>query len=110
MMVANATGCSSIYGGSAPSTPYTTNALGKGPAWANSLFEDNAEYGFGMVTGVNKMRDRIELRMKAAIAEQSVSAATIEVFKTWIEVREDGDASKEASAKVIESLKKKSLR
>ncbi|QQS50227.1 MAG: pyruvate:ferredoxin (flavodoxin) oxidoreductase [Bacteroidota bacterium] len=106
MMVANATGCSSIYGGSAPSTPYTTNALGKGPAWANSLFEDNAEYGFGMVTGVNKMRDRIELRMKAAIAEQSVSAATIEVFKTWIEVREDGDASKEASAKVIESLKK----
>ncbi len=106
MMIANATGCSSIYGGSAPSTPYTTNALGKGPAWANSLFEDNAEYGFGMVTGVNKMRDRIELRMKAAIAEQSVSAPAIEVFKAWIEVREDGDASKEASAKVIEILKK----
>lgn len=58
MMVANATGCSSIYGGSAPSTPYCTNAEGRGPAWANSLFEDNAEYGFGMLLGVNKMRQR----------------------------------------------------
>ena len=56
MMIGNATGCSSIYGGSAPSTPYTVNAEGKGPAWANSLFEDNAEYGFGMVLGVGKLR------------------------------------------------------
>ena len=60
MMVANATGCSSIYGGSAPSTPYTAKQRnGKGPAWANSLFEDNAEYGFGMAIGVNKLRERI---------------------------------------------------
>ena len=51
MIVANATGCSSIYGGSAPSTPYCTNKEGKGPAWANSLFEDNAEYGFGIAIG-----------------------------------------------------------
>jgi pyruvate-ferredoxin/flavodoxin oxidoreductase len=63
MMVANATGCSSIYGGSAPSTPYTTNAKGQGPAWANSLFEDNAEYGFGMATAVNKLRERISLKL-----------------------------------------------
>ncbi len=51
MIIANATGCSSIWGGSAPSTPYTVNSKGRGPAWANSLFEDNAEYGFGMVLG-----------------------------------------------------------
>ncbi|PKO95072.1 MAG: pyruvate:ferredoxin (flavodoxin) oxidoreductase, partial [Bacteroidetes bacterium HGW-Bacteroidetes-9] len=67
MMVANATGCSSIYGGSAPSTPYTVNAKGEGPAWANSLFEDNAEYGFGMATGVSKLRNRIAERMDQII-------------------------------------------
>ena len=67
MMVANATGCSSIYGGSAPSTPYCANADGQGPAWANSLFEDNAEYGFGLATGVNKIRDRIKNKMLAAM-------------------------------------------
>lgn len=106
MVVANATGCSSIYGGSAPSTPYCTNAEGKGPAWANSLFEDNAEYGFGMATGVNKLRERLKLRMETAIEEKSVSSAAIEAFKAWIEAMEDADVSKEASAKVIEALKK----
>jgi pyruvate-ferredoxin/flavodoxin oxidoreductase len=105
MMVANATGCSSIYGGSAPSTPYCKNANGQGPAWANSLFEDNAEFGFGMATGVNKLRDRIELRMKAAIDEKAVSKAAVEAFTAWIETREDADASKGASAKVVEVLK-----
>ena len=58
MMIANATGCSSIWGGSAPSMPYCTNAEGKGPAWANSLFEDNAEYGFGMAVAVNKLETK----------------------------------------------------
>lgn len=106
MMVANATGCSSIYGGSAPSTPYCTNAEGKGPAWANSLFEDNAEYGFGMVTAVNKLRERIKIRMESAIQDKSVASATVEVFKAWIEFRNDADASKEASVNVIEALKK----
>jgi pyruvate-ferredoxin/flavodoxin oxidoreductase len=57
MIISNATGCSSIYGGSAPSTPYTVNNKGEGPAWANSLFEDNAEYGFGIALGSN-LRDR----------------------------------------------------
>ena len=65
MIVANATGCSSIYGGSAPSTPYTHNKNGQGPAWANSLFEDNAEYGLGQALGSNKMRTRIADRMTA---------------------------------------------
>ena len=60
MIVANATGCSSIYGGSAPSTPYTTNDEGKGVAWANSLFEDNAEFGMGMNVAMETMRHRIE--------------------------------------------------
>ncbi|MGO8078068.1 hypothetical protein AB9F41_37625, partial [Rhizobium leguminosarum] len=58
-MVANATGCSSIYSGSAPSTPYTVNERGEGPAWANSLFEDNAEFGLGMYLGYEKMRERL---------------------------------------------------
>ena len=67
MMIANATGCSSIYGGSAPSTPYTTNECGQGPAWANSLFEDNAEFGMGMNIGVEKLRDRLAIIMKDAV-------------------------------------------
>ena len=67
MMIANATGCSSIWGGSAPATVYTTNKEGKGPAWANSLFEDNAEYGYGMALGVKQIRDSIESSMKALL-------------------------------------------
>ena len=98
MMVANATGCSSIYGGSAPSTPYTTNALGQGPAWANSLFEDNAEYGFGMVMGVSKMRDRIARKMKETM--EAVAPETQEAFAAWIEGKDDAEKSKEAAARV----------
>ena len=66
MMVANATGCTSIYSGSAPSTPYCTNSKGEGPAWANSLVEDNAEFGLGMHIAVEKLRDRIEEKMRYA--------------------------------------------
>ena len=102
MMVANATGCSSIYGGSAPATPYTTNSKGQGPAWANSLFEDNAEYGLGMASAIEKMRDRIELRMKAAIDE--VSPATKEAFEAWIEAKYDGNKTREVSNAVIKAL------
>ena len=58
MMIANATGCSSIWGASAPSTPYCQDANGKGPSWANSLFEDNAEYGFGMFIATKQMREK----------------------------------------------------
>ena len=104
MMIANATGCSSIYGGSAPSTPYTVNAEGKGPAWANSLFEDNAEYGFGMATAMRKIRDRIERMMKEAI-EAGTSDERKEAFEAWINAKDDGEASKTASAKVVEVLK-----
>ncbi len=103
MMIANATGCSSIYGGSAPSTPYCANIDGHGPAWANSLFEDNAEYGYGMAVGVRQMRDRIERFMKTAIEE--VSPATKEAFETWIKTRESSEESKEASKVVVKALK-----
>ncbi len=106
MIVANATGCSSIYGGSAPSTPYCTNPEGKGPAWANSLFEDNAEYGYGFTLGVNKMRDRIELKMKAALEEGKIEARTKDAFTAWIDGKNDAELSKEASAKVVALLEK----
>jgi pyruvate-ferredoxin/flavodoxin oxidoreductase len=104
MMIANATGCSSIYGASAPATPYTVNAEGKGPAWANSLFEDNAEYGLGMATGIRKMRDRIERFMKEAI-EAGTSDERKEAFEAWIAAKDKGEESKAASAKVVEVLK-----
>ena len=88
MMVANATGCTSIYSGSAPSTPYCMNAKGEGPAWANSLFEDNAEFGLGMHIAVEKLRDRIEEKMRDAIA--NCSCCSDELKKTmqeWIDTR-----------------------
>jgi pyruvate-ferredoxin/flavodoxin oxidoreductase len=104
MMIANATGCSSIWGGSAPSTPYTANAEGKGPAWANSLFEDNAEYGFGMLLGVSRLRKRIVQKMNQAIQE-GVNDKTKEAFQEWIDNMNDGEKSKSASAKVVEACK-----
>ncbi len=103
-MVANATGCSSIYGGSAPSTPYCTNAEGRGPAWANSLFEDNAEYGFGMLLGVNKMRQRLADKMKEAL-KNGISDEMKNAFNTWLENINDGEGSKKASADVIKVCK-----
>ncbi len=107
MMVANATGCSSIYGGSAPSTPYCKHKeSGHGPAWANSLFEDNAEYGFGMSEGVNAQRDRIEAIMKSEL-QNGISEAEKEAFTAWIEGKDDAEASKAASAKVIAALEGK---
>ncbi len=104
MMIANATGCSSIYGGSAPATPYCANKEGKGPAWANSLFEDNAEYGFGMHIGVEKLRTRIGEKMNEAMND--VSVETQAAFKEWIEKMYDAEGSKEASAKVVGACKK----
>ncbi|MDT8309520.1 MAG: pyruvate:ferredoxin (flavodoxin) oxidoreductase, partial [Bacteroidales bacterium] len=91
MMIANATGCSSIYGGSAPSTPYSENQHGHGPAWANSLFEDNAEYGFGMALGVNKLRSRIQERMELLL-NNGVASETKEALNEWIKAKDDGEA------------------
>jgi len=104
MMIANATGCSSIYGASAPSIPYTTNAEGKGPSWANSLFEDNAEFGYGMFLGVRQIRERLAYLMKEAI-ESPISDNIKEAFRGWLNAMDDGDMSKLATAKVFEALK-----
>jgi pyruvate-ferredoxin/flavodoxin oxidoreductase len=107
MIVANATGCSSIYGGSAPSTPYCTNHEGKGPAWANSLFEDNAEYGLGLALGVEKLRLRISRKMKESIANNpGLSEKTIEAFQEWLESKSDARGSTAAAIKVLEALGK----
>jgi len=89
MMIANATGCSSIYGGSFPATPYTTNKDGEGPAWANSLFEDNAEFGFGMHLGAETLRHRIETKMEEIISD--VDPQTADLFNQWITNRNDRD-------------------
>ena len=105
MMVANATGCSSIYGGSAPSTPYCTNyESGRGPAWANSLFEDNAEFGFGMAEGANRLRERVK-----RLAEEnlnSFSADTQAAINAWIEAYEDGDKTLATSDAMAAALAK----
>ena len=103
MMIANATGCSSIWGGSAPSTPYTVNHEGKGPSWANSLFEDNAEFGYGMMLGVKQMRNKIAETMQTLLTMDICESAK-EAFNAWLEAREDGEASKAASEKVLEVL------
>jgi len=108
MMIANATGCSSIYGGSAPATPYCKNyRSGFGPAWANSLFEDNAEFGFGMATATNKLRDRVELTMKGAIEKCDCCSAELkELFTQWIANRENTIESKKLADKIVPLAKK----
>ena len=102
MMVANATGCTSIYSGSAPSTPYCTNDKGQGPAWANSLFEDNAEFGLGMHVGVEKLRDRVQAYMEKAIAEcEQCSDELKATMKEWIENRGSSAKSAEVSERLV---------
>ena len=100
-IVANATGCSSIYSGSIPSTPYTTNAKGQGPAWANSLFEDFCEFGLGMALANKKMRARIEELLKGAIAADETPADFKAAAQEWLEGKDDADASKAAAEKLV---------
>ena len=100
-MVSNATGCSSIYSGSVPSTPYTTNEKGQGPAWANSLFEDFCEFGLGMELANEKMRARIQKAMEDAIAYEGTPAEYKEVFQAWIENQNDADKTKELAEQII---------
>ena len=102
MIVANATGCSSIYGGSAPSTPYTTNDDGKGVAWANSLFEDNAEFGMGMNVAIETMRHRIEDIMRNNI--NNVPNALSALFNDWINFKNDGVKTQEITKNLLPIL------
>ncbi|MBU1049591.1 4Fe-4S dicluster domain-containing protein, partial [Candidatus Bipolaricaulota bacterium] len=110
MLIANATGCSSIYGGSAPAVPYTVNADGHGPTWANSLFEDNAEYGFGMQLALTARRARL-----IRLVEEAAANATGELkaaMTAWLAAKDDGDTSKEAGdqlAKLLDPAKHASI-
>ncbi len=100
-MIANATGCSSIYSGSVPSTPYTKNDQGQGPAWANSLFEDFCEFGMGMELANKKIRERIVRLMKEAMEKDCPSAAS-SLFNEWIENMNDAEKTKELAPQITE--------
>jgi pyruvate-ferredoxin/flavodoxin oxidoreductase len=106
MIISNATGCSSIYGGTAPFTPYRPNTEGQGPAWANSLFEDNAEYGYGMAVAITQLRKRMADKMRAAIKENMMGANTMEAMKAWIDGMYNAEASKAATAALLPLLSK----
>ncbi len=103
MMISNATGCSSIYGGSAPVCPYTVNEEGHGPAWANSLFEDNAEYGLGLELGVTQRRSKLLDLINEAM-EKGVSKDLGEAFQGWLDNIKDGRKSKEFGQRIIETI------
>ena len=103
MLITNATGCSSIWGGSAPSAPYTTNAKGKGPAWANSLFEDNAEYGYGMVLAIKQLRNKIEDYMRE-LSEMNIDPLAKKAISEWITGKEDDKINRESTARILKLL------
>ncbi len=103
MMISNATGCSSIWGASAPATPYTTNHKGHGPSWANSLFEDNAEFGFGMFQGVRQIRERLALRATEALS-LNISESLKEGLQSWLDNFKDGEGSKKATLRLLPLL------
>ncbi len=102
-IVANATGCSSIYSGSVPSTPYTKNAKGQGPAWANSLFEDFCEFGLGMAIANKKMKARLTKLMTEAQSCECCSDELKALFNEWIEKQNDADATKALGPKIVDA-------
>jgi pyruvate-ferredoxin/flavodoxin oxidoreductase len=106
MYIANATGCSSIWGGSAPSTPYTVNKEGRGPAWGNSLFEDTAEFGYGMAIASKQRREKAK-EIAEDIAENSQSEALKAAAAEWLAVFDDAEGSKVAGAKLTAALEKR---
>ena len=103
MMIANATGCSSIWGGSVPATPYTVNKDGHGPAWANSLFEDNAEFGLGMFLGVKAIRERIAENMRKGLEVES-SEEVKAVLQDWLDHMNSGEGTRDRANRVIAAL------
>ena len=104
MYIANATGCSSIWGGSAPATPYTVNKQGFGPAWANSLFEDNAEYGLGMFLAQDTIRNRLITLTEEMIAVSYCDADLKAAAQAWLDTRENGAANAAPTAAYIKAL------
>ena len=103
MYIANATGCSSIWGNSAPSTPYTVNKKGQGPAWSNSLFEDNAEFGYGMFLGQETLRNRVIAKVEA-LAEKAENPAVKEAIAEYLATKDDGAANTPATEKLVAAL------
>ena len=103
MMVANATGCSSIYGGSAPTCPYTTNEKGFGPAWSNSLFEDNAEFGFGMNLATTQRRAKLA-EVITEVTEVGQVEDVVAAAKEWLENKDDAEGSRKAGEKLVAAL------
>ncbi|HEY8391515.1 MAG TPA: pyruvate:ferredoxin (flavodoxin) oxidoreductase [Capillibacterium sp.] len=99
MLIANATGCSSIYGGSSPTCPYTVNEQGHGPAWANSLFEDNAEYGYGMRLALRQRRERLAALINQAI-ELGIEGELKTAFTQWLAGKDDAEASRKAGDQI----------
>ena len=106
MMIANATGCSSIYGGSAPTCPYTVNEKGQGPAWSNSLFEDNAEFGFGMNLATTQRRNKLADVIKEVV-ENGKDEAVVAAAKEWLENKDDAEGSRKAGDKLVALLEGK---
>ena len=105
MLIANATGCSSIYGGNAPTTPYCTDRQGRGPAWASSLFEDNAEYGYGYSLAVNQLRAQLTSLVEEALSQEELPEELREALTRWLKVKDEGDPSLEAANRLKELLK-----
>ena len=104
-IVSNATGCSSIYSGSVPSTPYCENEKGEGPAWANSLFEDFCEYGMGMTLAYDKMRSRLVDLLSAMMESSGTSEAYKAAAQEWLDNKEDADGSRTATEKLLPLVK-----
>jgi pyruvate-ferredoxin/flavodoxin oxidoreductase len=104
MIIANATGCTSIWGGYAPSVPWTKDKQGHGHAWANSHFEDNAEYGFGMQLATSQRRDGLKQKVQQALESGTVQGALKTLFEDWINHFNDGDASKDLSLQINKEL------
>ena len=104
MYIANATGCSSIWGNSSPSTPYTVNAKGQGPAWSNSLFEDNAEFGYGMLLAQNAIRGGLKAKVEAIVANADAPADVKEAAQGWLDTYSVGATNGTATDKLIAAL------
>ena len=104
MMISNATGCSSIWGGPGATSPYTVNKEGKGPAWANSLFEDNAEHGLGMYLGQKKIRDVLREKTEALLAVEWADADLKAAAQAWLDTYDDGKLNQEPAKAYIKAL------
>ena len=104
MYIANATGCSSIWGNSSPSTPYTVNAKGQGPAWDNSLFEDNAEFGFGMLLAQNAIRDELKEKVETVAADERSTEELKAACKEWLDTFGIGALNGSATDKLVAAL------